>query len=916
MIYEWNGEWTVRFKDNTYKIQLPNTLDRAGIGEKDTGANQWHPDEALKNEEFKTTANDPITTRFTRKVTYEGAVQFIRKINVCVPSGQRAFLEIERAKCLSLFIDNQEIPHAVEPSISTPHIFEVTDFLKGEHEICLVSDNSLPGLPHDAIVYSSAATDETQTNWNGLLGYIRLRIEPQVYLSSLRVYPKGKTLTVTAEISSTLDWKGTITLKSDFFEIQRDIEMEKGVHIFTWIDIPLDKKEIKLWDEGEGNLYQLTATLSHGAARTVSFGVRDWRDNGKGRFTLNGRVIFIRSDANCAEFPETGHPPMTVEEWTDILLRYRAYGVNCMRFHSNCPPEAAFEAADNIGMLMQPELSHWNPRDAFESEESFLYYQAELRQILYCLANHPSFIMLTFGNELAASQLGHQRMKQLLRLAKSIDSTRLYAIASNAHYGGLGCDEESDFYTSQKYKEKDIRGTFANMEGYINHSYPNGKTNYDEAMRSLRESFRKPVFTFEVGQYEILPDFDELEEFKGISDPANYRVIQKKVVEKGLLPKWKRYVEATGELSRIGYREEVEAVLRTQELSGISLLGLQDFPGQGTALVGMMNAHLQPKPFPFASPEKFQQFFRDTLPLVLLEKYTYENTETLIAKVVLANYGKHAVQGVPTYKLEVMESQIDRKVNGKANTFPLTFGVLTQEGEEKEVYCPQGQLSEIGTCSIPLSMIDKPTRLNLWVMIGEAKNSYPIWVYPPVTPVCPSMVYETTCFDENARAVLEQGGIVYLSPDSTREALPNSIQAQFTTDFWSVGTFAGQEGGMGQLIDSRHPLFAEFPTEFHTNWQWWPMAVQRAVILPKNYQAIITELDSCAYLRPMAQLIEFRCLKGKVLFSSMGLQNLQQYIECRALLHSMYRYLVSTDMNPKQEITPEELTSLLAPTNS
>ena len=108
---------------------------------------------------------------------------------------------------------------------------------------------------------------------------------------------------------------------------------------------------------------------------------------------------------------------------------------------------------------------------------------------------------------------------------------------------------------------------------------------------------------------------------------------------------------------------------------------------------------------------------------------------------------------------------------------------------------------------------------------------------------------------------------------------------------------------MGQLIDSSHPLFRDFPTESYSNWQWWPMATQRAMILPERMDAIIAEIDSYALLRPMAKLFECRCLKGRILVSSMGLQQLQQYPEARALQHSIYAYLNSDDFCPKQSMT-------------
>lgn len=929
MNYSLQGTWMADIGDGQiYPVQLPGTLDENQIGYKDPGTNQWHPDAALGRED-EAFQGDVIATRFTRHYTYEGEVRLSKTVEETlweemkdqITEGKRIFLEAERVRTLRLIVGGEEIPNFIEPSISTGHIFEVTGRLKKGSRLTLLSDNSYPGLPHDDIVYSSAATDETQTNWNGVLGYLRLRTEEKVFLDDIRVYPIKNRLTVKARLYADSPYHGKVSIHCAALQEDAEIEVNTGAGIKAsegaasepvW-DLSFEglelKENVKRWDLEEGNLYELSLSMTGGERKTVIFGIRDFGDDGQGRLAVNGRRIFLRSEANCAEFPETGHPPMRVEEWLDILERYRSYGVNCVRFHSHCPPKAAFIAADRIGMLMQPELSCWNPKDAFESEESYRYYKDELVQILRELANHPSFVMLTFGNELHAGSKGHERMRVLLKLAKGIDPTRLYAEASNGHYGAIGCEAASDFYTSSDFYDQKLRGTSANRQGYINSCYPDVRRNYDAAMEQIRKEYAKPVFSFEVGQFEVLPDFDELESFQGISDPANLRLIQKRVEERGLTKLWKKYVEASGELSRIGYREEVEAVMRTKELSGISLLGLQDFPGQGTALVGMLNSHLQTKPYEFARPEHFRSFFRDQLLLVLLPKYTWENKERLIARVQIANYGKEEICGTPEYVLTIPEK------NGKGYSYAAA-------GKEDPVIAAEvlpsvdalpGTLTEAGSIEIALDTlhIEKPTRLNLTVRIKGTANLYPIWIYPETAPKCPEGIYETQRLDERAKEILKAGGRVYLTPPSSKEALPHSIQAQFTTDFWSVGTFPEQEGSMGQLIDDTHPLFDNFPTEFHTNWQWWAMASQRAVILPKRYDAIITELDSYAFLRPMAQLLECRCENGKLLFSSMGLQDLQQYPEARALLQAIYQYMESEKFAPKQKMELAELEGLV-----
>lgn len=952
-----NGKWHVVLEDGTTgQMDLPGTLDENGIGHRDVGANQWHPDAVLGNAAGEIDKDAPIATRFTRRHTYEGEARISRKITVPDYGTDRLFVLAERARALRLLVDGEVCAVFRQGTLSTPYIFELTGTAPGEHEFTFLSDNSYPGMPKAAICNSSAATDETQTNWNGILGECSMYTRPQNFIDSVRAYPRavkkeeknkagGYLLDVCVELAPGAKeiYKDTkIVLQSEALaagelentqmlteiiscsgeeltEAGTDKEENPKTMEIWFRDLPL-RENVKLWDEDEGNLYEMAVTLDNGisaedkggstAECRIRFGIRSFGDNGSGRLALNGRAIFLRGEANCAEYPETGHPPMTIPEWKEMLLKYRSYGINFVRFHSHCEPEAAFAAADELGMLLQPELSHWDPKDAFGTEESYRYYRAELVDLLKTYANHPSFVMLTLGNELQAQDEGRERMRELVRTAKRMDPTRLYANGSNAFYGEEGCDPESDFYTSQSCKDVVIRGTFSGMRGYLNENYPSTDRTYDEAMAEIRKEYQKPVFSFEVGQFEVLPDFEELESFHGISDPVNLKLIKKRVEERGLLPTWEKYVEATGELSRLAYREEIEAAMRTRELSGISLLGLQDFPGQGTALVGMMNSHLEPKPYDFARPERFREFFQECRILVKLPHYTYEAGERLIAEVIAANFGKGNIEGVFCWTLAEKKS-----VSENGNCEPAEIkskNTVIATGEDTEItICRPGSYTEVGRLDIPLDFAEKNTALTLKVRIGDCISAYPIWVYRKTIPVCPENVYETRAFDVKTREILQNGGRVYLSPDADKESLPNSIKTQFTTDFWSVGTFADQEGGMGQLIDTEHPIFKEFPTDFHTDWQWWIMATKRAVILPHPMKTIITEMDSYAFLRPMAQMIEFRCLRGKVLLSTMELHKSQQYPEVRALQASIYTYLSGENFEPAEEITEEELSMLV-----
>ena len=883
-----SGIWECRVPGQSGTIRLPGTLDEAGFGMPDNPLKQWKAEEVKKLGFWQ--EGDPIVTRLTRRYTFEGQALLSRKLSWDCPSGCRIFLECERVRHLRLFVNGKEAPSVRPVCLSAPAVFEVTALVTGRDEFVLLSDNSYPGWPRNAIVYASAASDETQTNWNGILGSVRLRIEKPDYMAGICVFPRDGRVEIRMELELSRVLKGTLRIASPALQEEAEIPVpEQTGNVEVHCTMPL-RDDVRHWDLEEGNLYPLTVSTENMETRTVSFGVRIFtaRD---GHLTLNGRRIFLRGETNCAAFPETGYIPTDVDTWTAILEQYRAYGVNCVRFHSHCPPEAAFIAADRMGMLMQPELSHWDPQDAFATEEARSYYAAEARQILLHLANHPSFVMLSFGNELNFRDEFRPFTDRLLLELRETDPTRLYAAGSNAFYGAKGPNPSDDFFTSCEDRGQMLRAVSANFRGWLNREEANACADYSAAMARLRADSDQPVFSFEAGQYEVLPDFREIRDYGGVTIPGNLIQMERKMREAGLEEIWPRMVSATGENALQCYRAEVEAALRTRDFSGISLLSLQDFPGQGTALVGMMNAHLQPKPYPFADPDRFAAFFRDVLPLALLSRYVYTAGEEIAIPVQIANYGKTDLEAPCTWTVE-------------GNRFALS-------GETGPVRVPAGSLSGKETIRIRLPGPGKAMRLTLALQYCGNSNTYPLWVYPDAEPVCPPDVMECRALDRNALQVLASGGKLYLAPDSTQEMLPCSVQAQFSPDFWSVCTFPTQSGCMGQLIDAEHPLFCDFPTESHSSWQWHPMAGQRALLLPRKMKTIIAEMDSCALLRPMAQLFECRCGSGRLMVSSLGLHQLKQSPNVRALQKAIYDYMASDLFRPEEELSPETAAEFL-----
>ena len=427
-ILDLRGKWQLKGEGLSHcEVYLPGTLDTNQVGHKDT---------------------PELATRFTRLHTWEGNAWYSREIGLPSAEGGRLLLKVERTRKLALFIEGKEIEVFEQGSLSTPYMFEITDFAGQLVKMEFSVDNKYTGWPVDSILSSSAATDETQTNWNGILGDFSIYRTGKTFLSSLRFYPMKDSVLVRGEVSSTekIGKNWTLCLCSEAF-LGNVVMFSLGEMKFEQ-EIPL-KASCRKWDEEEGNVYTVHAQLLAGEQlldqRKEIFGIRIFGVDEGLRLTLNGRRFFLRGEANCCVFPEEGHPPMTEAEWEKVLKIYASYGVNCMRFHSWCPPEAAFRAADQLGMMIQPELSHWNCKDAFQDEEARSYYQMELRGILRQFANHPSFVMLAFGNELQYTEEGFVWAGKLLDEARAYDSTRLYANSSNYHYGELGTDAKVTF---------------------------------------------------------------------------------------------------------------------------------------------------------------------------------------------------------------------------------------------------------------------------------------------------------------------------------------------------------------------------------------------------------------------------------------------------------------------------------------
>ena len=366
------------------------------------------------------------------------------------------------------------------------------------------------------------------------------------------------------------------------------------------------------------------------------------------------------------------------------------------------------------------------------------------------------------------------------------------------------------------------------------------------------------------------------------------------------------FQKASGALAALCYKAEIETALRTKNMAGFQLLDLQDYPGHGTALVGMLDAFMDSKGI--IAPAEFRQFCNEVVPLLVFTKYCWSNKETFSSEIQIANYGKEPIQDKPI----TWELYIDKKVVKQGSLNPQSI--------------PNQGLSSQGKISFQLDFIEKATRADLKISIGNAayKNEYPIWIYPevPVAEVPQGIVIAKSLSDQ-VIAKLEKGETVLLLPDF-KTIQNNSVEGIFPTDFWNYSFFKwiGDKtnkpippGTMGLLMNPEHPVFRNFPTEFHSNWQWWNIVKNsRPLILDaldKDFRPTLQVIDNINRNHKMGLIFEGKVGKGKLLVCSVDFTQLLDQPEGKQFYSSILQYICSKEFSPTSSFDLGSLKKIL-----
>ena len=859
-----------------------------------------------------------LTTSLSREYVFEGKALYTKQVDIPEEwDGTSVRLVMERTKPTTIWIDGKEV--GANNDISTAQQYDLSSYLfPGTHTVAILVDNGKQAVPEKVYGSSHAYSASTQTNWNGIIGDFYLESVPLCGIDDIQLYPDVAKKVVTARVTLRNPDKGAGKGILSFYAEAWNTDKQHKTPVQTVeVDWTKPEQELELalgdmallWSEFTPSLYRFSVSLKTDQSvdtEQATFGLRDFKTKGR-QFTMNGKTTFLRGKHDACVFPLIAHTAMDVETWRHYFQVAKQYGINHYRFHSWCPPEACFEAADIEGIYLQPELPIWGNID-IDDTELCDYLLKEGRNLHRAYSNHASFVMFGLGNEMS----GEEGLAMLIQTFKKEDNRHIYSSGSNNYLGFKGKQANEDYFTTcrvgregDKQFNTHARASFSFADaydgGYLNHTYPNSEMDFSSA----NVLCDVPIISHETGQFQVYPNYEEIKKYTGVLKPRNFEIFKKRLEEAGMINLAYDFMMASGKWSALLYRADIEMNLRTPEWGGFQLLDLQDYPGQGSAYVGILDAFMESKGL--IAPEEWRHFCSEVVPLFCTEKFCWTNDEALTGEVEIANYSESDLNSKQlSWTLTDSKQQV------------LDKGVLPLQVK-------QGELAKVGTLKPAIASVRKAEKVTLALSIDGTpyRNDYSLWIYPAADKeVAPS---EDICVTDDLDAHLKyltEGGKVLWFPSKDKHK-DQTVGGLFQTDYWNYRMFRTicenldrpvSPGTLGILTDPGHPALADFPTEFHTNWQWFPIIKQSYPMildrLSDDYRPIVQVIDNVERNHKLGLLFEFKVGNGKLLVCMSDLKAVQDKPEARQFYRSILEYMESSAFAPSYSLSAKDLQDL------
>lgn len=859
----------------TDTIQLPGTTDTNQKGVKTVGSN-------------------PST--YTRRYHHIGRAWYQRAISIPDDwQGKDVELFIERALWkTTVYVDGKR--HGDHDSLTAPHVYNLGPNEPGDHTLTVCVDNSMIYNIGDK---GHGYSENMQTVWNGMIGKLELRALNAVRIQSVRTQfntdaSRASEALLMLENSSAEQKECTLSVELATATGEESVTtasavLQPGRQTVT---CPLPK-DLILWDEFNPHLYKARISVQDKDQTTQWQGKLGFCQPGSNgtHITINGRPTFLRGNLDNCHFPLTGHPPMDQDGWAHVWNTYKQFGYNHVRFHTWCPPEAAFAAADEVGIYIQAECGVWidgwmekrvpsSPRGiSDENPEVRDHVAREMKRIVDAYGHHPSFIMHCIGNEFGSSDF--DTLARIVTETRAHDGTsRLYSCSTARTLQ----PEIDDYFVSHQNPAGSMRG----LRG------PKTNWTYDKVKKGAPTT---PLILHELGQWPVWPNWDEIDKYTGVLEARNLQEFKKLAREHHVVSQDAEFQAATGKFSVLLYKAEMEAAYRSKTYAGFHSLGLQDYMGQGEALIGILDMFYDLKPGTI-TPDDYRQFCSPVVPLAQFPKYVWTSGETFTALMQASNFSAGPLDEPIAWKLETQD------------------GSILKEGVFQKAL-PQGAVTDLGEISVKLKT-DLPLACSLELAIqGTAyKNTWPIWVFPAQQEVDESKVIISESFDDKLIESLHAGKTVVLMAGNCMTE-KSTHRNMFWPVYWSTRWFPGQGRTLGLLCDPKHPLFKLFPNDGHCDWQWFETVDNSTAMIlegaPADYRPIVQPVDDFHICRKLGTIFESKVGKGKLLVCTYPLRKRQDNASCRQLYAALLDYAASGDFQPETELPMDWLKNNLTP---
>lgn len=767
-------------------------------------------------------------------------------------------------------------------SLSTSHVFDITEFTAPSMEITLCIDNR---DIHEIGTAPSAYTEETQTIWNGAIGKMHI-VESVLKEEKINVFADfdGESIVLNADLEF-MDTSEQYKLNINIYDETKLID--SAVYSLKKKDVLNEKfklNSINYWDENNPHLYKVKISIENHAGTNVlnfskSIGFRKFTNN-RGQMLLNNNPVFLRGTVDCCIFPKTGYPPMDIDSWKKILTKIKSYGFNHVRYHSWCPPEAAFDAADQLGLYLQVEgpiwLDDYMPFVLGDKPDHYTFFERESAQIVDEYGDHPSFCFFSCGNELRGD---NTILRNIVKKLKTMNKSILYTCTSN---WDRSVYPEEDFFIAQTVEKKPVRGQY-----YLDELSNGTNVNFNDAIKQRDIT----IISHEVGQYSIYPRIQEISKYNGNLLPVNFEAIKDDLIKKNMVEEAEVFTHDSGRLAFELYKSEVEAALGTDRMGGFQLLGLNDFTGQSTATVGMLDSFWEDKNI--TNADEFKQFNNTIVPLAIFKKRNFYSNELFSFLPKVANYLKDIKKVDFYWSLKNREGKV--LIEKNCNIKNISMGL--------------NNVKEIQSFTVG-DKISKSEQLVLEMKIRfddeTYENSWNLWCYKLLDKKYNKYFIQSNYIDDEIMRRVYNGENLLLEPKS--RFIKNAEKTTFFSVFWSPVHFMSKDS-CGAHIDLNCPLFELFPTDSYTNFQWKDLLTGAfSIKYPdtiENFQPLVQVIPNFFNNRKNFVLAEFKFGKGNILINTLNMTKDTPAV--KAFKKSVNCYLQSDEFHPLSEIDKKQL---------